>query len=96
MTTPTPGPWEWDPQSFAVDAPESEFEVYTWADGMIRMVAPRVRGSANARLIAAAPDLLAACQDLSDAYDFVQSAGDDALNDAVLRARAAIAKALHV
>lgn len=53
---------------------------------------------ANARLIAAAPELLEACQELADwSQDYGPGSDDDALGDArlvnaVCRARAAIAK----
>jgi len=56
---------------------------------------PSPMGEANARLIAAAPDLLEALRDLLSRADLDQSATHDGLEncDALARCRAAIAKA---
>ena len=56
----------------------------------LAMVMGRAKNEANARLIAAAPDLYAACRDVVNCHD---NLGDDALAQAVSMARAALARA---
>ncbi len=57
MSEHTPGPWEWDSDGHIYREPWTEE-----ADPAICKVNIHVSsGEANARLIAAAPDLLAAC-----------------------------------
>lgn len=64
MTTKhTPGPWETSRD--AVPAGHVQITVYAAADG--QRVATAFREEANARLIAAAPDLLAAMEEALDA-----------------------------
>ena len=96
MTEHTPGPWIYDhaPDNQTSDDTYSIYseshdgtlaDVYPWydADGK-----PTVDVTANARLIAASPDLLAALEDILDSGpDFEHCA------ELALRARAAIAKA---
>lgn len=66
----TPGPWmtgeSMDRRIFGLGSPE-----HVYAEGGARMVADccrgdRESGEANARLIAAAPDLLAACEQAAE------------------------------
>lgn len=56
MTDHTPGPWTIIPPN----GPQGPFHGILSSEGWI--VATQVVGAANARLIAAAPDLLAACE----------------------------------
>ncbi len=54
----------------------------------------QARGEDNAALLAAAPELLAACQAYNSAYSFIsENPPHHALRDAVMKVRAAIAKA---
>lgn len=79
-TTYTPGPWHYEESTKTIRSIPTNYWLATmdsW-DGA-------VNSEANARLIAAAPELLAALQRLM-AYDFGDSAG-------AIQARAAIAKA---
>jgi hypothetical protein len=64
-------------------------------DSIICTMPDSVNQKANARLIAAAPDLLAACYDLATADSAIIGTeyGNELLGKAVLAARAAIAKA---
>jgi hypothetical protein len=86
QTTHTPGPWSTrpihgNPQSFYLAAPSGELMAEIWATTHLRDDVLY----ANAKLIAAAPELLAALQHLMR-YDFGDSEG-------AKEARAAIAKA---
>ena len=88
MTSHTPGPWNTQPD--AVPPGHVQITVYADADGS--RVATVFQEKANAHLIAAAPDLLAA---LEYALEFL-TANDDGEEDVVNRiasAKAAIAKA---
>lgn len=89
---PTPGPWEWDSQSLAEVAPGSEFEVYV--PEILHPIARAVLGAANARLIAAAPDLLEACRFLDLTHNDVSAEAAMEYGSAVQKAREAMAKAL--
>jgi hypothetical protein len=86
--THTPGPWSLEKGSAGFgDA------IFSTMDPL-NTVADNVRNAANARLIAAAPDLLAACEWLVTAWE--QSPDDQArivVGIASERARDAIAKA---
>ena len=92
QTQHTPGPWVFTPEvnmagmRYVRQAPEANgsneiCRVEGWRDGI---------GEANARLIAAAPELLEALQKLVRAIDRMPSNPADGLAD---EARAAIAKA---
>ncbi len=60
MANPTPGPWT--PDGCVVET-DNGFDVAVTGDGMIFNFDPtREVGEANARLVAAAPDLLEACE----------------------------------
>lgn len=80
----TPGPWIYEPSTKTIRARPSNYWLATmdsW-DGA-------VNHEANARLIAAAPDLLAALQQIEVAYSFNRA------EVAFKVARAAIAKAVQ-
>jgi hypothetical protein len=87
MSTHTPGPWKF---ALFEHAPNEAF--VQWRAGYAEVHGSRAGREANARLIAAAPDLLAALQALVDLDD-----GDSpalwAHSGDFERARAAIAKA---
>lgn len=70
MSQHTPGPWETSRD--AVPAHHVQITVYAEADG--QRVATVFREEANARLVAAAPDLLAACE---SALSLAQIDADD-------------------
>jgi hypothetical protein len=94
MSKSTPGPWTWNKNYHGLTGPGGAVILdYATYEGMW---VPDYAGDwakANARLIAAAPDLLAALEDALSIFEF----GDD--DETVLapkwvaRARAAIAKA---
>jgi hypothetical protein len=81
----TPGPWP-----------------YRWRKGFIRIVGsdgediarihPSLREEVNARLISAAPDLLAALQEAINVIEYIKPEGNG--NGTIIRGRAAIAKAI--
>ena len=79
MSKPTPGPWKWQDNEFGEPA------VMVSDDGMVIVEIDVIIGRANARLIAAAPDLLAACKSIQERLD------SEGTYDAVLDA--ALAKA---
>lgn len=86
MSQHTPGPWRIGDAGHTVFGPKTDAPAPT-------MVAQRLT-RANARLIAAAPDLLAALEDLLDLGRAGFIRGEDiAVTRAVDAARAAIAKA---
>lgn len=70
----TPGPWHTDGSSVYWRSPS---DGNNWL--IAQLVEPPVRPSdeveANARLIAAAPDLLAGCQALIELFDYYRSQG---------------------
>ena len=91
----TPGPWEFSthydhPKDYAITAP----------DGQTVAIALRVfernsmdgwtpldkKTEANARLIAAAPDLLAACKNIQDNFDKNLTEPMRIINEAVVKA----------
>lgn len=92
----TPGPWYLDDQDpddkyryvMADEAPDAD-----WAICRVTLISDRTAGEANARLIAAGPELLAACKTINEWIDgtgtFMLSG--DHVN--LQKLRAAIAKA---
>lgn len=94
MTKHTPGPWTVEAEhlgtnrDFVIEAPE--FGIIADIGG-----GPEVNRRANANLIAAAPELLDACELMLAVYAplFFPAEPKDAFSIAVLKARAAIAKA---
>ena len=99
MTTPahTPGPWKQSHlNSYWIDVPESSADLRKYGSGDIRCY--HANAEADARLIAAAPDLLAALEDIFEHCCLVHRRwGDDSNqkeSDAAERAgKAAIKKA---
>ena len=96
MTTKyTPGPWNFQPCDEYVNC----FDVLCEEDYYVATTHDGVRGDknagANARLIAAAPDLLEALQNIAEHWnqDQNEAAMADACWHAIHTARAAIAKA---
>jgi len=85
MSKHTPGPWAWD-VDYDVVLGSNKSTVCKIATGE-----DREEEDANARLIAAAPDLLVACRGLVEAADLRLGAG--AIKSALDLARAAISKA---
>ena len=88
-TKHTPGPWRTDAHNgFPLDIEDP-------GEYMIAKATPCAKAEANARLIAAAPDLLAALESIASMYDYEAACGDLAsrLYEATCLARAAIAKA---
>lgn len=86
----TPGPWT--VENLTEQAGQSWFNVAS--DGSA--VAEAISDSATARLIAAAPDMLAALQELEEFLDNQADVDDGRANDAMrhlTEVRAAIAKA---
>lgn len=86
----TPAPWtirtdSEDPQAINIRSESVPFVASVWGDG-----GPSFKQAANARLIAAAPDLLAALQKLVRAIDRAPANFADGLAD---QAREVIAKA---
>ena len=89
--TYTPGPWEVDPkaQCRIREIQNLDTVATTGCDG-----SHRDEWEANARLIAAAPDLLAALKDLiADVENVDSEANDWSQQVCVMNARAAIARA---
>ena len=93
----TPGPWK-----FGFESVDPEWAIVTIEGGLIiANVNADHRQEANARLIAAAPDLLEAAHGVDVLYAELQAAlpkiantrAMDIVQDAVRKARAAIAKA---
>ena len=100
----TKGPWRVDPRHWGdIQAANGELEISaSWHEAMIgevieiggRSAPPAHEARANARLIAAAPDLAEACRMFVESYDI--DAGTYALGklyEAREAARAALAKA---
>ena len=98
MSTHTPGPWRVDPHDYEdIQTADGSVEIATMMnDDFAYNVAPEAEAAANARLIAAAPELLAALRVVEQAglirQDGVIDAGVLAAVQGV--ARAAIAKAV--
>lgn len=91
-TTYTPGPWHSRPVGF-----RGHMEIFTASDDLIAALHLRDDTAANARLIAAAPELLGELVKITDAYaEAMKDAGVTHYPEAlavVRHARAAIAKA---
>ena len=70
MSAHTPGPWEWDAKVWDYD-PEQDAPWLVSADGT-RVLSGQIQcaSEANARLIAAAPDLLAVLQELQESASY--------------------------
>ena len=105
MTAPTPGPWAtegsviWAPEAAAVIAQASELRT----NETVRFTPPSISSPdlkeiwANARLMAAAPDLLAALEEMTPDYEHCAPNTDGDIEPhriaLIERARAAIAAA---
>jgi len=90
---PTPGPWDFSPQT---GAEGHCYQAQVWGpDGdevaAVTTTAPRFNATANARLMAAAPDLLEAAKKMRSRLKYADPyvVPDDAMEDL----KAAIAKA---
>ena len=102
MTTKhTPGPWSIDLEWHSDEHPEWRSVIGPIADDYSRMMVSGHIGEANARLIAAAPELLEALKalDCSDILGIAESCSSGMPNfefvrDRINAARAAIAKAM--
>jgi hypothetical protein len=93
----TPGPWRWDHESnvgnLIVD-PERNAVATFQARSHLKWAEQQAEREANARLIAAAPELLEALKGLEQWYDAeVEPPHREFFNAAIAKARAAIAKA---
>jgi len=94
----TPGPWAVNRST----TPQHETEIVTRAQGLYGTVALVIgragseTGEADANLIAAAPELLAALQDSIIAMETEQDGQNPIFDWALAKARRAIAKATHV
>lgn len=91
-TKHTPGPWHSRPVGF-----RGHMEIFTASDDLIAALHLRDDTAANARLIAAAPELLGELVKITDAYaEAMKDAGVTHYPEALVvvrQARAAIAKA---
>lgn len=92
----TPAPWtirtdSEDPQAINIRSESVPFVASVWGDG-----GPSFKQAANARLIAAAPDLLAALQNALDRFESIPAHQDEAgiYRHAAAIAKTAIAKAI--
>jgi len=92
MSKHTPGPWEHTGQGYIVGKEDNGYGLGYVDVCSVYLRAVRGRTNANARLIAAAPDLLEALDALLYAYQDQGNTGSTH-DDKVLQARAAIAKA---
>lgn len=88
---PTPGPWS----AHAVSA-EGEFAEWDIRPHVAHVFRVDIEGAANARLIAAAPELLRSLVDMLEWLDDGNRVLSDACKADVDKARAAIAKAKGV
>ena len=88
----TPGPWTWNRDETAMQ----EFRGYsiTGPDGLVIIPPEAIQNEANARLIASAPSLLAALEDIAAFENLDENEVERAhAYQAVSIARAAVAKA---
>jgi len=83
----TPGPWNWDDTVWDYDPAEQAPWLVAGADQAAVVLGGEIKcNEANARLIAAAPDLLAAAEmelalsDLEDEYNAKLDAGEDSMH----------------
>lgn len=84
-TQHTPGPWKLAQGTTCIEN--------AYGGLIARVFVESAACDADARLIAAAPDLLAALHAFNDAYSFISEKAPAPLQHAVRKARAAIAKA---
>ena len=98
MAKPTPGPWQAGrpDMSTIVDGIASKW-IYA-GDQYVAIASGRIQGvwdevMANARLIAAAPDMYEALEELLGPYDLTESGARKRYDAAIEKARAALAKA---
>ncbi len=95
MSKHTPGPWEWNTARTRMNDDRGR-PVLMDGEGIWDLCAPVMHGDAradaNARLIAAAPELLATLQGILE-FDGLSPLDHDNLQVAFEKARAAIAKA---
>jgi hypothetical protein len=96
-TTRTPEPWRWEPSKKSYDGRTMKYLVGADGQGFAHTVGlGELRDTANANLIAAAPDLFKALKALSEACytadlheelsDFIDGALLDAARDAIAKA----------
>ena len=96
-TAHTPGPWNWDGNVCDYDATQ-EAPWLVHADNYPPILGGQIKcvNEADARLIAAAPDLLAACQSVIASFEAFTTINSINEEDASVTAcRAAIAKAVQ-
>lgn len=78
MTTHTPGPWEWEPGAqHILNSPSQSESGRMDTHSPVFMLSAKARRrlpEADARLIAAAPDLLEACKDAHRKLDMIYDA----------------------
>lgn len=95
MSKHTPGPWEWNTARTRMNDDRGR-PVLMDGEGIWDLCAPVMHGDAradaNARLIAAAPELLAALEGFLD-FEGCTYPNEDNVAEAYAAARAAIAKA---
>lgn len=76
MTTKwTPGPWNWDAGDIGAEASQPYCNVFTDDETIIATVNDRFnrqQGRANARLMAAAPELVEALADAVEALEYME------------------------
>ena len=90
MTQHTPGPWQMGGELISKEGSNLEI-ASVWSESANRKLSPRQsEADANARLIAAAPELLEAAQRVTG---ISWAVGSLALNDSMEQLRAVIAKA---
>lgn len=90
VAQPTPGPWTVNREKSAPSIKAGVFEILLTCPTFGE---PNERWEANARLIAAAPELLEAVRDFVELYDRLDDAIGVRVLDKVIGARAALAKA---
>jgi hypothetical protein len=89
----TPGPWEYDAESEQIIAPKCGYQ-WTAPPTIARIVSLDYdEDDGNARLIAAAPDLLEALRKIAAIEDKMFGGDWDEIEEARMVARAAIARA---
>lgn len=96
----TPGPWKWDEDFYGLYSENGREPVLQWEpyEGMRLEFHKEGKRDANGHLLAAAPDLLEALQELFDDYKQLTDSGDAGNwgvenTDAGKKAIAALAKA---
>lgn len=92
---PTPGPWKWDDTVWDYDPEEQAPWLVDESDKRILHGTIKCDSEANARLIAAAPDLLQALSELLAMCQRQEDFNDDGDGSMYARAQAAIDKATH-